>query len=79
MDASHFPIVEYESDPQWDQGSWQWTSKICLDLRWISSASPERSLGEEWTEIAMTGSASIRRIKALYPDFMRDWTRAKGL
>lgn len=83
MDASHFPIVEYQTHPvcRYDvqTGAYsfsEWQERRSIDLRWVASARPWET---DFTEISLCGSADSLPVRCAYRDFMRDWTRAKGL
>lgn len=72
-----FPIVEYQTWPEWTNDGLVWTKRISVDLRWVAAAKPWAE--EEGVEIAFCGGSAFYTIRALYEDFMWDWVRAKGL
>lgn len=90
-DASHFPIVEYESEPDelvpvlfpGCRHGWKWrkwTSVMSIDLRWIASVMPGQDyLTGESVQVSLCGTGQLFHIRCSYADFRRDWTRAKGL
>lgn len=67
-------VVEFESAPDHEAGTWEWRDKTSVALEWVAGARP---WFEGASQIVLAGSNDWFVIRCAYPEFMRMWVEAR--